>query len=323
MIASTGTAKLHYDSAFVGSNWAVVTWEDGGGPSHTNAMRFNADGTLGMALPSPYEFTAEVTGANIHFSWQMSETFAPPVSYKLYQDGVMLIQFPNTGSAYNLDNVPAGTHEYYLTAVWESGESQPSNAISVTIEGSYPPPTNLWWETGDEIYTLVFHWTIPDTPILPTGYRFYNANGDILLFSVNEGAANSVTVPFDQTAMHMYMTAVYSETHESEPSNGITVIVANDDPNVTSVPLQVTASPNPFRNGVNLAFEGVKSSEAVSVVIYNLKGQEVRKWSNLNRNTHQLTWDGLDVAQQPVSSGIYFARITNGKAQQTIKLLKF
>ncbi len=63
------------------------------------------------------------------------------LSYKLYEDGVVaeIIAFGEPMLDYE---VPGGTHEYYVTAVHETGESSPSNLVVIDLQdiGNDPEP---------------------------------------------------------------------------------------------------------------------------------------------------------------------------------------
>ena len=70
----------------------------------------------------------------------------------------------------------------------------------------------------------------------------------------------------------------------------------------------------------------LKENSDVSLNIYNLKGQLVRKLVNkeLAAGNHQMLWDGKDTRGSSVSSGIYFYRMEAGsyKATQKMMLMK-
>ena len=75
--------------------------------------------------------------------------------------------------------------------------------------------------------------------------------------------------------------------------------------------------PNPFNPETTLAFE-LKTSEIVSLVIYDLIGQEIARLVDgfKSPGLHRITWNA-----ESLPSGIYFARMTTGAFTQTQKLL--
>lgn len=80
--------------------------------------------------------------------------------------------------------------------------------------------------------------------------------------------------------------------------------------------------PNPFNPSTKIQF-AIPSSERVSVIIYDIQGQEVKSIVDheiLNPGKYTVEWNSTDYSGQKVSSGIYFARLTVGKYQRTIKM---
>jgi hypothetical protein len=73
------------------------------------------------------------------------------------------------------------------------------------------------------------------------------------------------------------------------------------------------AYPNPFNPSTNIAFK-VAQPENVSLVIYNVLGQEVKTLTNtrMEPGQYNLIWNGTDMFGKPVGSGIYFCRMQAG-----------
>ena len=61
----------------------------------------------------------------------------------------------------------------------------------------------------------------------------------------------------------------------------------------------------------------------ISLVIYNLMGQEVRTLisKNMKYGFHTILWNGLDQSGRPVSSGVYFSELRAKGFRQTKKML--
>ena len=78
--------------------------------------------------------------------------------------------------------------------------------------------------------------------------------------------------------------------------------------------------PNPFNPTVNISYS-LPRGEEVTLTIYNALGQEVVSHTSMGQaGEHLFTWDATNNAGQPQSSGVYFARIAAGEAQEMIKL---
>lgn len=80
--------------------------------------------------------------------------------------------------------------------------------------------------------------------------------------------------------------------------------------------------PNPFNPETAISFTLEKSARA-SVQIYAADGARVRTLLDEARGagTHRVTWNGRDDNGQPVSSGIYFYRLTADKFSATRKMV--
>ena len=97
---------------------------------------------------------------------------------------------------------------------------------------------------------------------------------------------------------------------------------------VPNTPNLLTNFPNPFNPTTTISFETTNLHELSRIEIYNLQGQIVKTFSNLQiiqSPNHQIFWDGTDQNNQSVSSGIYCSVLKqNGKtiASKKMMLLK-
>ncbi len=85
---------------------------------------------------------------------------------------------------------------------------------------------------------------------------------------------------------------------------------------------QLTASPNPFYETIELRISNTGSGVWQGVIV-SLTGQVVRHWEISGADT-SWTWDGRDHAGRPVASGIYvaYARNINDSVQTRVTLLR-
>ena len=75
--------------------------------------------------------------------------------------------------------------------------------------------------------------------------------------------------------------------------------------------------PNPF-NPVTVIKYALPQASDISLVIYNLRGQEVRRWDIPGQpaGNHQVSWDAPNIA-----SGVYLYRLIAGDFLQTRKMV--
>lgn len=80
--------------------------------------------------------------------------------------------------------------------------------------------------------------------------------------------------------------------------------------------------PNPFNANTTIEFKTV-SDNPVTLTVYSLTGQIVRTLMNsrLEPGNHAVPWEGRDDSGQPVSSGVYVARLTADGNQTTHRML--
>ncbi|MDD3533248.1 MAG: carboxypeptidase regulatory-like domain-containing protein, partial [Candidatus Cloacimonetes bacterium] len=103
----------------------------------------------------------------------------------------------------------------------------------------------------------------------------------------------------------------------------VTGAVSNED---GVAPVYTTALkgnyPNPFNPETNISFS-MKDAGPVSIEIYNVKGQLVRKLVNDVREAgdHTVVWNGKDNNNRAVSSGIYYFKMNTGKYSSTKKMI--
>lgn len=80
--------------------------------------------------------------------------------------------------------------------------------------------------------------------------------------------------------------------------------------------------PNPFNPSTSISFN-LPQKSAVSLNIYNLKGQKVKSLvhAELPSGRHDIVWNGRDDNNRSVSSGIYMYRIQAGSWQDSRKMM--
>ena len=72
--------------------------------------------------------------------------------------------------------------------------------------------------------------------------------------------------------------------------------------------------PNPFNPMTNISYQTPEAGN-VSLVVYNLLGQEIRKLVNGHHSAgyHSVFWDGRDELGRGVASGVYLYRLNSGE----------
>jgi hypothetical protein len=84
----------------------------------------------------------------------------------------------------------------------------------------------------------------------------------------------------------------------------------------------ISAYPNPFNPSTTVSYD-LPSAEQVTIVIYDVLGQEVRRLVDDQKaaGRYNIRWDARDNTGRGVGSGVYIARIDAGSFSQSQKML--
>jgi hypothetical protein len=125
--------------------WVTAVFiEEESGPSNTAVVE--------IVLFPPENLTAFVEGNNVALNWD-SLAYAEVMGYNLYCNETLVNDSVLTANSYYHTCLPTGTYEYWVTGVYISGESGPSESAMVDIlvstderyenqTGIYPNPTS-------------------------------------------------------------------------------------------------------------------------------------------------------------------------------------
>ena len=81
--------------------------------------------------------------------------------------------------------------------------------------------------------------------------------------------------------------------------------------------------PNPFNPTTKISFS-IPEENSVTISIYNLKGQKIKKATNeiYSQGEHSIVWNGDNESGETLSSGVYFYKLeVNGKTTGLQKML--
>ncbi|NQV18637.1 MAG: T9SS type A sorting domain-containing protein [Armatimonadetes bacterium] len=238
------------------------------------------------------------------------------LGYKVYRDGVEIFEiFDPNELTYDDLGLDGDTYEYWVTAIYDYGESEPSNVEEVTVVLN--PPQNL--EAMIQGMNNVFlSWDAPAERELES-YNVYR-NG-VVICNVTSTFYLDVNVP---PGTYVYnTTAVYCGGWESGFSND--AIFDNSDVEDTPLPLVTELNgnyPNPFNPETSIKF-ALNESGQVRIDVFNLKGQHIRTVVNehLEASYHSVVWDGKDANGVNVSSGVYFYKMDATKYTSIRKMV--
>ncbi|MEA1973254.1 MAG: tandem-95 repeat protein, partial [Candidatus Cloacimonadota bacterium] len=97
----------------------------------------------------------------------------------------------------------------------------------------------------------------------------------------------------------------------------VDITANNNDSEIPIVTNLIKNYPNPFNPTTNIQF-GLDKDSYVKIEIYNIKGQKIYTLvdDDLDAGFHTLIWNGVDVNNKAVASGVYFYRLRGDSISQ-------
>ncbi len=216
----------------------------------------------------------------------------------------MLNDEPLTDTYYEDSDLAPGNYQYYVTAVYSEGESNPSNTVNHTIEGVVANPEFSPEPGSYEVEVEVTLYCDTDDAII-----YYTLDG-------NDPDENSTVyadpIYLDETTT-IKAIAMLDGWISSEIVSGVYEIEPSSVEDETPEPLRtelIGAYPNPFNPTTTLAFT-LDTPQRVTLEIYNIAGRKVTVLldSFTESGRHNVFWDGLDSNGKQMGSGVYFYRM--------------
>ncbi len=265
-------------------------------------------------LNPPQNLIAAIVNFNdILLQWEAPDRSL--IGYRVYRDDELIheISLPFLVTSYTDSYLGEGEYSYYVIAVYDEGESDPSNIETVQI--ILPPPTDLIVTLTDPNPNIILSWTPPSQERDVTGYNIYR-NSEILA-EITGTWYIDINVP--SGIYEYYITALYGE-YESSPSNVVTVEHTDTDDQIVPDKTELFGNyPNPFNpaasgrsSGTSISFSLAKNAKNVKLLIYNIKGQKIKAFhipQSEIRTMNSVYWDGKNENGESVTSGLYFYKL--------------
>jgi glucose/arabinose dehydrogenase len=93
-----------------------------------------------------------------------------------------------------------------------------------------------------------------------------------------------------------------------------------DVPPIASLPMSLSAAPNPFADHVDLHWS-MPSSGAVTLEIFDTTGRRVRRFLD-EGSSGLFRWDATDEHGSPVGPGVYLSRLRTTEGSRTVRMLR-
>jgi hypothetical protein len=252
------------------------------------------------ATPSPVNFDIEFINNQVFLAWDEPVAGGNPVAglqgYNIFGSIEMgdyeLLAFTEETNFLLSDSASAGLHAYYATAVYDQGESDPTDSIMIIFDT--PEPQNLAGEPQTQ--SVFLEWEAPETEFGAVatllGYnvfhKFDNGEFELAAFTQNNELLHE-NLP--EGTHSYYVTAVYLGG-ESSASNEIEInLITTGIGEIESESMIVF--PNPANSFVNVS----SGLPVQNVKILNHSGQLVQS-SAANSTRVRLDVSGI-------SAGLY------------------
>jgi len=201
----------------------------------------------------------------------------------------------------------------------------------------YKPPLTLDWISGPHMQTRMGYGAsaqLGDSIYIIGGDAFSGITDTVEVFETRSKQISLGTfLPFPRkgttaVSLNGKIYVIGGVTSQSGPpaaivqvySHGPTGISNSGDPNLIKN-AQLVGYPNPFNSTIRFKFE-IQRSSFTNLTIYDLQGKRIKQLVNepLFQGTHFFRWDGEDLQNRQVASGIYFAILKGDSFYQTFKI---
>ncbi len=140
-----------------GTYFAIV---DGYG-TQNGVYHIAINASVGPVLNPPQNLAAVVNENDVTLTWEAPAAGRDLTGYKVYRNATMIQEITDAATlTYTDADLANGTYQYYVTAVYTDGESDPSNTVDATIDVlTLAAPQNLTATLNEQDVTL--NWEAP------------------------------------------------------------------------------------------------------------------------------------------------------------------
>jgi hypothetical protein len=270
-------------------------------------------------LHSPTNLAAESGYLYVNLTWEMPEIPVITIfsakknsiqernrevflGYNIYRNGGLLNEELVITEAFEDLTVEGSvSYNYYVTAVYEEGESNPSNTVYVTAPNMVATP-EFSPESGyyEEAIEIVISSSTPDATI------YYTLDGSEPTHLSEEYMAPLAL----EGIVHIKARAYKEGWLPSEIAEAEYEIIITESGEVIILPTVTafeTVYPNPFNPSATIRYSLAEDSY-VTLQVYNAKGQKVGNLlsENKQRGFYHTVWNGKNDSGKSMPSGVYF-----------------
>jgi len=201
----------------------------------------------------------------------------------------------------------------------------PSGAIVFQLNGANITPSTNWASgisRGDNFsYTIS---NISGSSVIPENHisEFTCPDYPDGFYLSEEGLFHGITDELNGNWELKFRVTDLNNIFAEKSIDFSTAGTSADQEKILSLLKQSQNFPNPFNPETVICYELAEDSE-IHLAVYNLKGQKVKVLVEelQSAGKKKISWNGRDTEGNPLSSGIYFYKITAGNSDFTGKML--
>jgi subtilisin family serine protease len=274
---------------------------------------------------SPDNLSYDLQLEEIHLSWDLPEDNDEDqydlLGFNIYQaldqqaSYSMVNSVPVEENEYYILITESGEHHYYITALYDVGESEPSESIALTIEPA-PADPDIYPPGGEYDHVVTVHIETDDPDI----FIYYTTD--------NSDPTTGCSLYTEPILIETDMTLKVKLFQEGHLPGDVIIneytFTTSTEEDFVGILTDLRVYPNPFmlnnpalRNNQHLSIDFIiadKSGE-VQIEIFNIKGQLVRSFrQQVTAGQRQiLPWDLNSSQGKQAGSGVYLIRLNSGE----------
>ena len=324
-LISLDAVTLAEVSTLTGHSYQSIVFKDNQAPKLSSLpdVIFEEDSSVTIRFSDWFPFVDDPDDNDTTLIWTLTSGFGDSISFEIQGDSI-LFSAPKDWFAFDRDSVQVKVSDSFSSdSIGLAVHVLPVNDPPVIVD--FPDSISLVIGKEDTLILSEFVIDIDDED----STLVWGAPICIDLLSgpcVTIVADTAFLFPLNIPGSVLYYFAVSDSSQSSDTVYTIiTVTEVIGVENAESVPKDFSLSqnyPNPFNPQTTITY-AIPIQTDISLVIYNLMGQEVIRWDekSVSAGYYEKKWDGTTRSGIPIASGVYLYRLKAGDFVQTRKMV--
>ena len=285
---------------------------------------FDEDESTVVYLSDWFAFVYDPDDADSTLDWLLNSGADDSVKFIIEGDSIVFYAPPNW-YAFDRDTIRINvTDGFLMDSIGLAVHVLPVNDPPMFVE--FPDSLTIVLGAADTLILSNYSSDIDDPDSLLVWSTFDCLDADsIACVTMNADTAFIQTI--GEIAGFQELTFLVTDTSGASDTASVIIYIMAPVGIVDEglIPLEYTLSnnyPNPFNPQTTISY-GLPKQSNLSLIIYNLMGQEIIRWDEQNSppGYHQKTWNGTNKFGVSVVSGVYFYKIIAGDFVLTKKMV--